>query len=225
MSRGFFIALEGIDGSGKSTAAKLLAQSLRRAGGRRVLSIKFPQHGQSSAWAVDEYLNGRFGDAERLGPYIPGIFYALDRFAASAEIRQALKRGDIVIADRYVASNLGHQGGKIGNPKKRRAFIRWTEDLEYRIFGIPKPDLTIVLDVPPKLAQRLITKKHRRSYILRGKRDAHERDKKHLANAALVYRELARRPGFVRIDCAPNGKLLSVEGVRERILGVLQRYL
>lgn len=224
MPRGFFIALEGIDGSGKSTAAKLLARSLKQSG-RRVHLVKFPRHGQSSAWAVDQYLNGKFGDAARLGPYVPGIFYALDRFAASAEIRQALKRGSIVIADRYVASNLGHQGGKIVDSKKRRAFIRWAEDLEHRIFGIPKPDLTIVLDVPPEIAQTLIAKKRRRLYILRGNRDIHERNRTHLAHAAEVYRQLSRRPGYVRINCAPNGKLLSITEVHEKILEVIRQRL
>jgi dTMP kinase len=232
MPRGFFIALEGIDGSGKSTAAALLVQSLRRTGRRvparagfAVHLVKFPRHGHPSAWAVDQYLNGRFGDAEALGPYVPGIFYALDRFAAAPEIRKALNRGDIVIADRYVGSNLGHQGGKITNPSKLRRYIRWMEHLEYEIFGIPRPDVTIVLDVPPRIAEGLIAKKRQRHYIRRGTRDAHERNHQHLARAAETYHTLARRPGYVLIDCAPNGKLLSKEEVREKILKVVEQRL
>ncbi len=224
MPRGFFVALEGIDGSGKSTAAKLLAQSLRRLG-RRVFLIKFPRHGHPSAWAVDQYLNGAFGSATTIGPYIPSIFYALDRFAAAPDIRKQLAAGAIVIADRYVASSLAHQGGKIRNAKARKRFFQWKENLEYKIFGIPKPDLTIILDLPVRIAETLIAKKQRRSYILRGKRDLHERDRGHLARAAAVYRQLARRPHTVLHNCAPGDKLLSVKEVHEKIWGVIMKCL
>ncbi len=224
MPRGFFLALEGIDGSGKRTAAKFLARMLKRSG-RRVKSVSFPRHGHPSAWAVDQYLNGAFGSAKTIGPYIPSIFFALDRFSAASEIHKTLAAGDVVIADRYVASGLAHQGGKIRDAKQRKRFFRWKEHLEYQIFGIPKPDLTIIFDLPVRIAETLIGKKQRRLYILRGKRDVHERDRTHLVRAAAVYRDLARRPKTVLINCAPQGKLLSIQEVHEKILGALQRYL
>jgi len=216
MLKGFFITLEGIDGSGKTTAAKLLADGLRKSGAN-VFSIKFPRHGHPSAWAADEYLNGRFGKADELGPYVPEIFYALDRFAASKEIRKALETGAVVIADRYVGSGLAHLGSNLPDLKKRRAYMRWAEHLEYTLFGIPKPDLTIILDIPAKLAQTLIAQKQRRSYIRRGKRDINERDMRHLMNTAAVYRSLSRRPKHVLIDVAPKGQLLPIAEVHERI--------
>ncbi len=109
---GKFIVIEGLDGSGKSTQSKLLTQYLRKEG-YKVEKIDFPQHGEKSAGLVDEYLNGKYGSSEEVGPYRASVFYACDRYDASFKIRKWLKEGKIVVSDRYVASNVGHQGGKI----------------------------------------------------------------------------------------------------------------
>src|SRR3989338_7021246 len=110
--RGIFIALEGTDGSGKTTQFKLLVEALRSRG-LKVATVDFPQYGQPSAFFVEYYLNGRYGGASKVGPYRASLFYALDRFQAAASIKKLLSQGKIVLANRFTLSNAGHQGGKI----------------------------------------------------------------------------------------------------------------
>ena len=87
-----------------------------------------------SAAMVEEYLNGKFGTAQEVGPYRASIFCAIDRYVAAPKIKQWLNEGKIVIANRYVASNMGHQGGKIKNQIERKKYFDWNYDLEYNIF-------------------------------------------------------------------------------------------
>ena len=143
---------------------------------------------------------------------------AVDRFDASSQIAKWLSNGKVVIANRYVGSNLGHQGGKISNQKERAKFFKWSLNLEYSIFGIPKPDINIILNVPPKQAQLLVDKKQTRSYIKKGKRDIHEDNLNHLTNAANIFKELTKiMPNTYMISCVENKKLLSPEVIHKKI--------
>src|SRR3954468_22900663 len=114
MKKGKFIVIDGTDGSGKATQTKLLVKRLQKSG-HKVRIEDFPQYGKKSAGPVEDYLNGLYGSADQLGAYIPSIFYAVDRFAASERIRKHLAAGFIVVSNRYVTSNMAHQGGKIAN--------------------------------------------------------------------------------------------------------------
>lgn len=230
---GKFIVIEGIDGSGKSTQEKLLIKSLKKEG-YKVSFIDFPQHGQKSAGLVDEYLTGKYGSAEEVSPYQASIFYACDRYDASFKIKEWLKKGKIVIADRYVGSNIGHQGGKIKNKKERRKYLKWLYDLEYKIFKIPKPDINFILKVPPKIAQFLsgkITNKEKqikkRIYLGRKKQDIHEKDLDHLKNTEGVYLDIAKEfpRDFKLIECFKNGKLLPPEIIHQEILRKVKKIL
>lgn len=164
MKKGKFIVIDGTDGSGKATQMKLLVKELRKKG-YKVEVFDFPQYGKKSAGLVEEYLNGKYGSAQDVGPYRGSIFYACDRYAASFKIRKFLEEGKIVISNRYVTANMGHQGGKIKNPKERKRYFNWLYDLEYRIFEIPKPDLNIILHVDAAIAQKLVDNKGVRNYI------------------------------------------------------------
>ena len=127
---GKFIVIDGTDGSGKATQTELLAEKLRYAGFDVALA-DFPQYGKKSAGPVEEYLNGKYGPAHEVGPYRGSIFYALDRYDASFEIKEWLKQGKIVISNRYVTANMGHQGGKIKDLEEKRRFYEWLYELEY----------------------------------------------------------------------------------------------
>src|SRR3989338_1857508 len=175
MKKTLFIAIEGTDGSGKSIQTELLVKHLKKAG-KKVGRIDFPQYGQKSAALIEDYLNGKFGSAKEVGPSRASIFYALDRYAASFKIKNWLSQGRIVVANRYLASNMGHQGGKIKNAKERKKFFDWIYDLEYNIFKIPKPNINFILRVPPKISQQLVDKKSAREYLQGKKRDIHEDD-------------------------------------------------
>jgi len=215
-----FILVEGTDGSGKATQAKLLARALRRTG-KKVVMVDFPQYGQPSAWLVEQYLNGRFGSAQKLGAYVPSLFYALDRFEASARIRMALKAGKTVIANRYTLSNAAHQGGKISSPKERHKFWYWLFDLEYNLLHLPKPDVTIILHVPPKVSQQLVDKKSARVYTHGKKRDLHEADLHHLKAAERAYLELAKIYRFKLVECINRGQLLSPSEIHAKVWEII----
>src|SRR3989338_1874888 len=115
--KGKFFVLEGMDGSGKATQTKLLVEALKTKG-HDVIKIDFPQYSKASAGLIENYLKGMYGSSSDVGPYRASIFYACDRYDLSFQIRQWLQKGNIVIADRYLASNIGHQGGKLMQNKK-----------------------------------------------------------------------------------------------------------
>lgn len=212
-----FIMIDGIDGSGKSVQSELLIEHLKKEG-RAVEIISFPQYGQKSAGPVEEYLNGLYGTAEEVGPYRASILYAVDRFVAAFKIRKWLDDGKIVIANRYVASNMGHQGGKIKDAEARKKFFAWNDDLEYNIFRIPRPDLNIILHVPADIAQTLVDKKGHREYLAGAKRDIHEDDLHHLENAEEAYLDISRTfPNFELVECVENNQLLPIEEIHKKV--------
>jgi len=223
--KGYFIVLDGTDGSGKTTQTKLLIERLKKEG-RKVRELDFPQYGEKSAALVEEYLNGKYGPAREVGPYRASILYACDRYAASAKIKKWLNERKIVVSNRYVTANMGHQGGKIKNSKERKKYFRWLYDLEYNIFAIPKPDLNIILHVEAAVAQKMINLNKKRGNIKRGKRDMHENDLEHLRDAEKVYLEIARTfPGFSLIECMGGGKIMSKKDISDLVWDKLKKRL
>ncbi len=219
---GTLIVIEGTDGSGKTEQCRLLVERLQTSG-FDVSMIDFPQYGQSSAYFVENYLNGHYGVSTAVRPKVASVMYALDRFHLAAEIRKTLQQEKIVIANRYTASNMGHQGAKISDRDKRRELLRWIHDFEYVECGIPKPNLNIFLHVPHTISYELISRKHDRDYLKGKKRDIHEADSKHLKNAEQSYLDaIALFPrDFKVIECAPHGILLSMEAIHQNIVRVL----
>lgn len=225
--KGRLIVIEGTDGSGKKTQTALLEQALRQHG-YPVVTLAFPQYGAKSAGLVEEYLNGKYGAKPTdVNPYVASLFYALDRFDAATKIRAWLASGKIVLLDRYVDSNVAHQGGKIANPAQRKKFIAWLYDLEYRILGVPKPDIVFILFVPSRIGQQLVAKKSTRAYLKKGTHDIHEADLRHLKDAEQSYLWLAKTyPKDHRvIACLENKHLLSPEQIHGKMWGVLEQEL
>ncbi|MBU0625601.1 dTMP kinase [Patescibacteria group bacterium] len=205
---GKFIVIEGTDGSGKQTQADLLVKRLQ-ALHLPVVTFAFPQYGQKSAGMVEEYLAGKYGTPEEVGPYRASIFYAVDRYAISHKIRAELAFGRHVVCDRYVASNLGHQGSKLRDATERFNYYRWVMELEFGLFGIPKPDRNIILHVPAETTLQLIENRGQT-------KDAHEADPDHLRAAERTYLEITQNfTGYTLIECAPKGNLLTREAIHE----------
>jgi dTMP kinase len=230
---GKFIVIEGLDGSGKSTQSNLLIQHLKK-GGYKVAKIDFPQYGTKSAGLIEEYLNGKYGSSKEVGPWRASIFYACDRYDASFKIRDWLKKGKIVIADRYIGSNVGHQGGKIKNKKERKKFLKWLYNLEYDIFGIPKPDTTFIFKTSPQLARKMAPKitdkekkKKRIAYLGSKIRDIHEKDLLHLKSALNAYLEAAKEfpEEFQAIECLKKGEFLPPKAIHQKIWGIVKKIL
>ncbi len=220
--RGRFIVIDGTDGSGKATQTKMLLETMRLEN-YPVEIVDFPQYGTKSAGIIEEYLNGKYG---QVSPQAASIFYAIDRFDASFKIREWLNQGKIIIANRYVTANAGHQGGKIQNDFQRLKFFKWLNNLEYEVFSIPRPDLNIILHVPSEIAQSLVDKKSadERKYAQGKKRDLHEADLEHLKNAEKVYLEIARLfPNTKLVECVQNGSLMSVQSIHNQVWQLVRR--
>jgi dTMP kinase len=215
--RGKLIALEGIDGSGKRTQLDLLAHDLE-ARGLPTLRISFPRYESSFGKLVARYLNGEFGTLEKVDSHLSALLYAGDRLEAKAELESALSAGKIVVADRYIGSNLAHQSERVP-PERRDEFLAWLKRLEYGLYELPVEDLVVYLRVPAVEAHRLVGMKSARAYTSL-RRDIQEADVSHLEQTSLIYDRLATEPNWVRIDCtnAVSGVLYSPEEIHRAVL-------
>ncbi|MFA6215204.1 MAG: dTMP kinase [Patescibacteria group bacterium] len=158
MNTGKLIVIDGIDGSGKATQTKLLVDRLKAAG-KAVETFYFPQYEKNFfGRMVRRYLNGEFGPATEVNPYLASILYAADRWESAETLKQWLTEGKTVILDRYYTSNLIHQGSKF-NGQNIDDFIAWVEKMEFETFKIPKPDLVIYLHLNHRLAYEMIAKR------------------------------------------------------------------
>ncbi len=222
---GKLIVISGSDGSGKATQTQLLIARLR-ANNRDVEATDFPQYGSWSAVFVEKYLNGLFGTAEEVGPYKASIFFALDRYSKHFEMKKWLEKGKIIISNRYVSANQGHQGGKIQDPAKRKEYLDWLDHLEFKLFNIPRPDLNLFLHVPPEIGRKLVGQKGARDYLGGKKRDIHEADINHQKNTESSYLYLVNNfPGWRKIDCMKNNKLRSKEDIHEEIWKIVREII
>jgi thymidylate kinase/thymidylate synthase ThyX len=222
---GLFLVIEGTDGSGKGTQFKLLKEKLESEG-FDVETFDFPQYDQPSSYFVREYLNGKYGTAEEVGPYTGSLFFAIDRYEAATQIRRALKEGKVVLANRFTGSNMAHQGTKFQNSEERRGFFIWLDNLEFQMLNIPRPDKSFVLRVPAKIAQELVDQKDARSYTDK-KRDIHEADLSHLERSVEVYDDLCQLfpKDFTRLDCVRSDKLMSIDQVHDMLWKTIEPLL
>ncbi|MCL4405337.1 thymidylate kinase [Patescibacteria group bacterium] len=223
MTKGRFFAIEGTDGSGKSEQILRLVDRLKKEN-YPVSSFDFPRYSEPSAWFASQYLQGGFGAMEEINPKTASLFYALDRYAAAPQIRAALAAGRIVVSDRYVASNLAHQGSRVGDGKERQKYFQWDYELEYDINCIPKPDLNIILHVPAEVAAQLIAERNRRS----GKRkDLHESDLPYLKRTEEAYQRVALSfpRDFVVVECVEDSHLMGVDDIHEKIWEIVKSNL
>lgn len=222
--RGLLIAIEGIDGSGKHTQAKLLEHSLVSLG-HRVFATGFPQYESWFGTMVGKFLNGDLGPLETVDPHFTALLYAGDRFESKARIEGALTDGKIVLIDRYVGSNLAHQVAR-ARPEKRAEFLRWIEHLEYSIYGLPRENLILYLRVPPSQAQKLVAQKNERSYTA-ATHDIQERNLRHLEDAAEMYDMLSRSRPWATVQCydAQSNTLRLPEDIAQETLDAVRPLL
>lgn len=222
--RGVFIAIEGGDGSGKATQAEILREYYANTLGKHVMKLSFPRYGEKSAYYASQYLNGAYGSADEVSGDLASLAYALDRYAAKDDILKHLKQpNSFVIADRYVASNLAHQGTKFKDAIKRKEFYERMIHTEYEILGIPRPQKNIVLIMPTNMMQSNVDKKATRTYTDK-KRDIHEVDASHLDRARSNYEELCQLypDEFTPIQCTDkNGTMRSIADIQQEIQTII----
>ena len=197
-SPGKLIAVEGVDGSGKRTQVELLANALTQRG-HSVFRTGFPIYESWFGKMVGQFLDGQFGPLELVDPRFTALLYAGDRFEAKATLLSALGDGQVVLADRYIGSNLAHQGARIA-AENRVAFLDWIRHLEYSIYGLPRETLVLYLRVPPHEAQKMVARKSARNYTLAAQ-DLQESSLQHMQTAAEVYDLLSAEPRWTTIQC------------------------
>jgi dTMP kinase len=221
---GKLIAIEGIDGSGKRTQLNLLEKALT-ARGVSVHSTGFPHYDSWFGKMVGQFLNGNFGALDNVDPHFAALLYAGDRFEAKQELSGAIAQGKLILADRYIASNLAHQTARV-SPEKRNEFIAWIEHLEYNMYGLPHEDLVLYLRVPATEAQALVSKKSARSYTS-AKQDIQENSLRHLGDAAAMYDVLARRSNWTTVDCfdAERGAMRTPESIAAELVAIVEPLL
>lgn len=224
-----FIVLEGLDGAGKSTQIKQL-RALFEARGAACAYIHFPRfdapiYGE----LIARFLRGEFGSASEVDPYLVALLYAGDRADAAQQIRQWLDEGRVVILDRYVYSNIGYQCAKLPQGADRERLMRWILALEYDYNHIPRPDLSIFLDVPFAFTARKLTEQREgedRAY-LQGGSDIHEASLDLQRNVREVYLEAAACDPTLRVvDCStPEGTMATPDAIFARITALLNPML
>lgn len=215
-----FIVIDWIDWSGKWTQVKLLEKKLTKLW-KNIKILDYPRYWQKSAFAVEKYLNWDYW--KNITAKQASIFYALDRFDDSFNLREDFEKYDFIISNRYVSASMIHQAWKILDKNERNNFLDWLEDLEYNIFKIPKPDLTIFLNVSPEMSQKLILMKEKRDYLKWWKKmDLHEEDKNHLKDAHFSAMEVVNKyDDWLKIDCEKNWEMRDIEEINEEIINIL----
>lgn len=216
------IALEGIDGSGKGTQSQRLLQTLR-ADGHRVALLSFPRYDETFfGRAIGQFLDGRFGSLDQVHPQLAALLFAGDRFESRDVITAALAEHDIVLCDRYVASNIAHQAAKLDQPQRSELQV-WIAQLEFEVYALPRPGLTLLLDLPATTAQQLIAHKSARSYTDKAA-DLQEADAGYLQRVREVYLEMAAAdPRWNRIEVECSGKLRSIDNVADEVAAVVRQ--
>ncbi len=212
---GKLIVIEGLDGSGKGTQAKILYDTLEKQG-RKVKKISFPVYDSDSSALVRMYLAGQFGSKPGdVNAYAASSFYAVDRFASFKADWEKLYNDDyVIVADRYTTSNGVHQCSKLDEALWEE-FMNWLYDFEYKKMGIPAPDCVIYLDMSPAVSQKLLSGRYAGD---ESKKDIHEKDTDYLARSRQAARFCADHDKWTVIRCDNGENPYTIEEIAQQIL-------
>jgi len=214
------IAIEGIDGSGKGTQSQILTQKLKELE-IRVELFSFPSYKETFfGHEVGRYLNGGYGSLENVPVEFASLLYAGDRFEKKHLLLSALKDNGVAICDRYVPSNLAHQAAKLHESNQQTSLIKWISTLEYEVYGLPMPDLVILLDMPISKSNELVLQKGKRNYTDK-KLDIHESALSYLSNVYSIYKELAKEEHWITIPCCNGDEVRSINEISNQIIDIV----
>ena len=215
------VVLEGLDGAGKSTQVKRLAEYLRSRFGN-LEYIHFPRYDAPVyGELISNFLKGDFGEIDKVHPQLVALLFAEDRHGAAPAIKQFLADGSVVLLDRYVYSNVAYQCAKMPSLEKAEYLREWILNTEYGRFDLPRPDLNIFLDVPISFVESSLhgnRKGDDRSY-LQGRQDIHEASIEFQKRVREIYlRQASLDKDFLIIDCSdPEGKMLPPDDIFTKI--------
>ena len=219
---GKLIVIEGTDGSGKSTQFRLLTQRLTQEG-RAFKCLEFPRYSEPSSTLIKMYLGGEFGSKPSdVNSYAASTFYAVDRYASyKQDWGKWYEEGGLVLSDRYTTSNAVHQASKeVG--KAREEYLKWLYEFEYDKLGLPRPDLTIYLDVPTDFTEKML---RGREAATNTQADIHEQDMDYLAVCRQCGREAAEYYNWKVIQCVKDGAMRTMEDIHSEIYAAVRQCL
>ena len=225
MRKGKLLVIEGTDCSGKETQAKKAVEYFKSKG-INIYEYSFPNYESTTGKIVGgPYLGksyiceGWFSEgAVNVDPLVASAYYAADRRYNIPEINKHLENGDIVLLDRYVESNMAHQGGKIKDPKKRQEIYQKLDTLEFEIMELPRPDAVIFLYMPFEYAA--ILKKNRAESA-----DQHESNREHLEQAEKAYLELTEKYNYIKVDCVKNDVIRTIDDISSEVVSRIEEII
>ncbi len=224
--RGKLIVIEGTDCSGKETQTKLLIKKLRE-DGIKVDNFSFPNYNSPTGKIIGGAYLGKpqIGEsyfeegATNVDPRVASLYYAADRKYNIDKINFLLEQGANIILDRYIYSNMAHQGGKIEDENERLEMYDWLDNLEFNLLELPRPDVAIFLHMPTEMAKVL------KAGRVEEAPDAHEKDVNHLMNAEKSYIELASKYNFKTIECATEDEIRTIEDISRDVYEYVKEQL
>lgn len=223
--KGKLIVIEGTDCSGKETQSRKLVKRLIKEG-KNAIYMRFPMYDTPTGEIIAKNILGKpeYGECSfpegttNIAPKVAALYYAADRLYNSNLIREQLDLGTIIIMDRYVESNMGHQGAKFDNEADKIEMLLWLEHLEFQMLDLPRPDKVVFLHLP-----------HEYSLELRNLRceplDGAEKDQNHLMNAEATYFLMAERYKFDIISCVNNQSVKTIEEINDELYKIVNEYL
>lgn len=215
------IVLEGLDGAGKSTQVRKLKEYLESQCSR-LEYIHFPRYDAPVyGELIGKFLRGGFGPIDAVHPQLVALLFAEDRHGAAPAIRETLRQGGTVLLDRYVYSNIAYQCAKLNDTEEAEEVREWILNTEFGDFNLPRPDLSIFLDVPIEFVEDSLKSQRSgsdRNY-LHGRSDIHEADIEFQKKVKAMYlRQASLDSKLSVIDCADgNGHMLDPDSIFERI--------
>ena len=219
---GKLIVIEGTDGSGKSTQFRRLTEHLTQ-DAQKFQTLVFPQYSEPSSALIRMYLGGEFGSKPSdVNAYAASAFYAVDRYASFKKgWGEWYNNGGLIVSDRYTTSNAVHQASKETGTRQQE-FLKWLYEFEYGKLGLPRPDLTIYLDVPTDFTEKMLRS---REQATNTHADIHEQDMDYLATCRETGRAAAQFYGWTVIDCVKDGQMRGIDDIHEEIYRHVKRCL
>lgn len=221
--RGKLIVIEGTDCSGKETQSNLLFKNLNNKS--KTVKFSFPMYDTPTGKIIaGPYLGKKnigmcwFPEgATNVDPKVASLYFAADRRYNISKINETLDKGIHVILDRYVYSNMAHQGGKFKSEEEREKLFEWIKKLEFDLLELPEPDIKIFLHLSNNGDKILRAKREKLEGL-----DEHEKNEQHLINAEKTYIQLAKKFSFFTIECMQKDKIKTIEEINEEVINFVE---
>lgn len=221
MNKGKLIVIEdACDGIGKSTQYNLLYDRLTNEN-NLIYKHHFPSYNTYQGVPVEKYLDGEFGSPKDISPYFINSLYATDRAVTwYKDLKLKYDNNYIILLDRYTTSSLIYQSALIEDLDKKKEFIDYVCDFEYKKLGIKEPDQVIFLHAPFNLVTNMRNSRKENDGIAN---DIHESDlefMKHVYDSGMFVADYLE---WNMIDCSKDNSLKSVEEIHEEIYRLVKR--